>query len=180
MTQSSEVGRVPGMPSAEEQKNVVALDEMADALFSAELRPRRWISRIGALLRHAREQRQLNQAAMAMTADVTQAYLSRLENGLVPKRGPTIDVLLRCAEAADCDLEISLRSKKSGKQVGVVTSAELDQAGAGSNRSGWPEQVVVSVKEVERAAAWSADVSSDDQESAALEHLGSTSHKLTR
>ena len=93
---------------------------------SKEARPRRWIARIGALLRQMREHSVLKQDEMAKAAEVTQPYLSRLENGLVPKRGPTIDVLLRCAEAAQCDIEISVRSKKDKQLLATVSSADLD------------------------------------------------------
>jgi small subunit ribosomal protein S8 len=92
-----------------------------------EARPRRWIARIGALLRTMREHSNLKQEDMAKLAEVTQSYLSRLENGLVPKRGPTIDVLLRCAQAAGCEIDISIRSKSDQKILGRVSSADLER-----------------------------------------------------
>ena len=91
-----------------------------------EARPRRWIGRIGALLRQMRDYSTLKQDVVAKAAHVTQPYLSRLENGLVLKRGPTIDVLLRCAEAAQCDIEISVRSKNDRRLLDSVSSADLD------------------------------------------------------
>jgi transcriptional regulator with XRE-family HTH domain len=107
-----------------------AFDELASALpgMAEEIRPRRWISRIGRLLRMARDHTDLGQAEISARAHVTQPYLSRLENGLLPKRGPTVEVLLRCIEAADCAIEISVRSKKDGKVIGRLDSTDLGNA----------------------------------------------------
>lgn len=116
-------------PSAAERANVAIFDEVAQSLglTAAEARPRRWISRIGTLLRLARAHKNVGQRAAAESAQVTQPYLSRLESGLLPTRGPTIDVLLRCIEAADCNIEIAIRSKKDGELLGHVSSADLDR-----------------------------------------------------
>lgn len=95
------------------------------ALSVDEIRPRSWLLRIGALLHKTRTHKHLKQEEMAQTAGVTQAYLSRLERGLIPKRGPTVDVLLRCAEAAGCDIEIAVRSRKDHTLIGTVSSADL-------------------------------------------------------
>jgi transcriptional regulator with XRE-family HTH domain len=96
-------------------------------LTAEEIRPRTWLLRIGALLHQMRTHKRLKQEQMAQTAGVTQAYLSRLENGLIPKRGPTVEVLLRCAEAAGCDIEIAVRSRKDHTVIGTVSSADLDE-----------------------------------------------------
>jgi transcriptional regulator with XRE-family HTH domain len=107
-----------------------SFDDVASALpgMAEEIRPRRWISRIGRLLRMARDHNDLGQALISQKAHVTQPYLSRLENGLLPKRGPTVEVLLRCLEAADCDVEIAVRSKKDGKLIGRLDSSDLQYA----------------------------------------------------
>jgi transcriptional regulator with XRE-family HTH domain len=115
------------LPSAEDEANVSAFSDLIQGLRrkNPDTRPQTWISRIGALLRQARANR--GQKEIAKTAGVTQPYLSRLENGLLPKRGPTIDVLFRCAEAMNCDIEISMRSKANGRMLGHVSSADLDE-----------------------------------------------------
>jgi transcriptional regulator with XRE-family HTH domain len=95
-----------------------------------QIRPRSWLLRIGALLHKTRTHKHLKQEEMAQTAGVTQAYLSRLERGLIPKRGPTVDVLLRCAEAAGCDIEIAVRSRKDHTLIGTVSSADLVSVGS--------------------------------------------------
>jgi len=107
-----------------------SFDDAASALpeIAEQIGPRRWISRIGRLLRLARDYNDLGQAVISKRAHVTQPYLSRLENGLLPKRGPTVEVLLRCLEAADCDVEISVRSKKDGKVIGRLDSSDLQFA----------------------------------------------------
>jgi transcriptional regulator with XRE-family HTH domain len=116
------------LPSAAEQANVAVLADLLKNLKakSSSARPRSWISRVGALLRQVRGNR--GQKEVADAAGVTQPYLSRLENGLLPKRGPTSDVLFRCAEAMECDIEIVMRSKKDGKILGAVSSADLDKS----------------------------------------------------
>jgi transcriptional regulator with XRE-family HTH domain len=114
------------LPSAAEEANVAEFSRLMQGLKAKnpDARPRRWISRIGALLRHVRADR--GQREVAHTAGVTQPYLSRLENGLLPKRGPTIDVLFRCAEAMSCDIEILMRAKEDGELLGRVSSADLE------------------------------------------------------
>ncbi len=125
------------IPSAADSKNAGEFDEIAESLgLTKGTRPRRWLLRIGALLQDMREHANLKQAKMAQTAGVTQAYLSRLENGVIPKRGPTVEVLLRCAEAAGCSIEIAVRSRKDNQLLGSVSSKDLDappssQAAAG-------------------------------------------------
>jgi transcriptional regulator with XRE-family HTH domain len=120
----------PARSSEEELADAAGFDEAVNSLpgILEELRPRRLISRIGRLLRAARDHNDLGQAEISKLAHVTQPYLSRLENGLLPKRGPTVEVLLRCIEAAGCELEISVRSKKDGALIGHLTSADLNSA----------------------------------------------------
>jgi transcriptional regulator with XRE-family HTH domain len=117
------------IPSAADSKNAGEFDEIAESLgLTKGTRPRRWLLRIGAMLQHMREHGNLKQEKMAQTAGVTQAYLSRLENGVIPKRGPTVEVLLRCAEAADCNIEIAIRSRKNNELLGSVSSKDLDDS----------------------------------------------------
>jgi|SRR5579859_1144135 len=120
--------RIP--PREESARNAAALDEVARSLgfTEAEARPRRWTMRIGGLLQEVRSRLGLRQDETAKTAGLTQSYLSRLENGLIPKRGPTIDVLLRWAAAVNADLEFAVRSKKDGRVLGRISSKELDSA----------------------------------------------------
>jgi transcriptional regulator with XRE-family HTH domain len=120
--------RIP--PREESAQNAAALDEVARSLgfTEAEARPRRWTMRIGALLQQVRSRLGLRQDETAKTAGITQSYLSRLENGLIQKRGPTIDVLLRWAEAANADIEFAVRSKKDGRLLGRISSKDLDLA----------------------------------------------------
>lgn len=124
-------------PSDKERANVAAFDKVAQSLglTAKESRGRRWISRIGSLLRQARTHQKMGQETVAAKAEVTQPYLSRLENGLLPKRGPTIDVLLRCAEASGCEVDIAIRSKKDGRLLGHVSSGDLDRSSLESRRS---------------------------------------------
>jgi transcriptional regulator with XRE-family HTH domain len=116
------------IPSAQETANVAAFDELAQSLglTSGAARPRRWISRIGGLLRNTRALQKVGQSELAQRAELTQPYLSRLENGLLPKRGPTVDVLMRFAEAMGCDINISLRAKQTGELLGSVSTADLE------------------------------------------------------
>jgi DNA-binding XRE family transcriptional regulator len=109
-------GSEDARPSEAERTNARLFDDVAQSLglTGRESRARRWIFRIGTLLREARTHIDKGQEEIAERASVTQPYLSRLENGLLPKRGPTIDVLLRCAEAAECNIEIAFRSKRDG------------------------------------------------------------------
>jgi transcriptional regulator with XRE-family HTH domain len=119
--------RIP--PREESAQNAAALDEVARSLGfteEAEARPRRWTMRIGALLQQVRSRLGLRQDETAKTAGITQSYLSRLENGLIQKRGPTIDVLLRWAEAANADIEFAVRSKKDGRLLGRISSKDLN------------------------------------------------------
>jgi transcriptional regulator with XRE-family HTH domain len=117
------------IPSAADRANADEFDNIADSLgLIKETRPRRWLLKIGALLQHIRGHADLKQEEMAKIAGVTQAYLSRLENGLIPKRGPTVEVLLRCAEAAGCDIEIAVRSRKDNQLLGSVSSKDLDHS----------------------------------------------------
>jgi transcriptional regulator with XRE-family HTH domain len=138
-------------PSPEERANVAAFDDALKALgaSSSEAQPRRWITRIGALLRQVRAQREVGQEIVAEKAQVTQPYLSRLENGGVPKRGPTIDVLFRCAEAMGCDIEVSMRSKTNGELLGRVSSADLALTGLELSKE-TPLKVEVSTPTVRR------------------------------
>jgi transcriptional regulator with XRE-family HTH domain len=139
------------IPSAADSRNAGELDEIADLLgLTKTNRPRRWLLRIGAMLQHMREHSNLKQEKMAQTAGVTQAYLSRLENGVIPKRGPTVEMLLRCAEAADCNIEIAVRSRKDNQLLGYVSSKDLDD-------SAYPHVHVASppASETEGAAAGS-------------------------
>jgi transcriptional regulator with XRE-family HTH domain len=108
-----------------EQGNVAAFDELADQLGLTLQRslPQRWVARVGRLLRTARDRRAMDQGTVAEKSELTQSYLSRLENGLLAKRGPTADVLMRCAQAMGCDLEFTLRSKENGEVVAQVSSA---------------------------------------------------------
>jgi transcriptional regulator with XRE-family HTH domain len=123
--------------SAEERANVAAFDDAVKALGagSSEARPRRWITRIGTLLRQVRTQRDVGQELIAEKAQVTQPYLSRLENGGLSKHGPTIDVLFRCAEAMGCDIEVAMRSKVNGELLGSVSSADLGRTGLELSKS---------------------------------------------
>ncbi len=118
-------------PSVGDRANVAVFDHALKTLAatSEEARPRRWITRIGTLLRQVRMLRKVGQEIVAEKASVTQPYLSRLENGGLPKHGPTIDVLFRCAEALGCDIEVSMRSKSSGDLLGSVSSADLSLTG---------------------------------------------------
>src|ERR1700745_2910595 len=105
------VGTKPasGSPSPPKAHRELAaqVDSLAKELGLSEgprLRSKHWIMRIGALLREASAEQ-----------EIVQPYLRRLENGLPESakviRGPTADVLLRCADALKCDIEIALRSK---------------------------------------------------------------------
>jgi transcriptional regulator with XRE-family HTH domain len=128
MKESLPKAKLKRIPSAAQRANVAEFDELVDSLGlnEAEQRPRRWTMRIGALLQRVRTHAQLKQTQMSKKAGLTQSYLSRLENGLIPKRGPTIDVLLRWAEAADSTIEVVVRSKREGRILGMVSSQDLD------------------------------------------------------
>ena len=122
--------KVSVIPTETDRANVAEFDQVAKSLglISRDIRPRRWLLRIGALLHKMRGSSDLKQEQLAKIAGVTQAYLSRLENGLIPKRGPTVEVLLRCADAAQCDLEIAVRSRKDGELLGMVSSRDLEES----------------------------------------------------
>jgi transcriptional regulator with XRE-family HTH domain len=121
--------KISVIPSARDLANADTFDKVAASLGVTEekTRPRRWLLLIGALLQRMRSQADLKQETMAKTAGVTQAYLSRLENGRIPKRGPTVEVLLRCADAANCDIEITLRSRKDHQLIGAISSQNLNE-----------------------------------------------------
>jgi transcriptional regulator with XRE-family HTH domain len=122
----------PSPPKAHREL-AAQVDSLAKELGLSEgprLRSKHWIMRIGDLLREARAAQQILQTDMAAQAEIVQPYLSRLENGLPESakviRGPTADVLLRCADALKCDIEIALRSKTTRQIIGSISSAELD------------------------------------------------------
>lgn len=81
-----------------------------------------WIGRIGDLLRKARIHRRLTQADVAKEADLNQSYLSRLENAALATKGPTVDTLLRIADAIDCDVVFALSDRQSHRPIGIVRS----------------------------------------------------------
>ena len=112
--------------SSGERKNADALKEVASALGleAQELTRQRWIIRVGSMLSSLRRRAGLTQEQMAARSGLTQAYLSRLENGLLPVRGPTLDVLVRCASAVGCELELSLKSKATGEYLAIARSPD--------------------------------------------------------
>jgi transcriptional regulator with XRE-family HTH domain len=123
---ADEAGALKPRARSAEHDNVAAFDEIADqlGLTSQGSVPQRWVARVGRLLRTARDRRAMDQGTVASRSELTQSYLSRLENGLLAKRGPTADVLMRCAMAMDCDLEFTLRSRENGEVVAQVSSAD--------------------------------------------------------
>jgi UDP-N-acetylglucosamine 1-carboxyvinyltransferase len=98
----------------------------------AEIRRSDWIGRIGDLLRQARVHRQLTQGDVASAADLNQSYLSRLENAALATKGPTVDTLLRIADAIDCDVVIALSDRQSHRPIGIVRSARLESPESGN------------------------------------------------
>ena len=113
----------------DERKNADILKEVAAGLGlgAQDLTRQRMIVRVGSMLSSMRQRIGLTQGEMADRSGLTQPYVSRLENGLLPVRGPTLDVLVRCASAAGCDLELSFRSRRTGDRVGVAGSQDLPE-----------------------------------------------------
>ena len=114
----------------DERKNADTLREVAAALGlgGRDLARQRLIVRVGSMLNSMRRRFGLTQDEMATRSGLTQAYLSRLENGLLPVRGPTLDVLVRCASAVGCDLELSFKSRRTGDNVAIAGSQESPEA----------------------------------------------------
>jgi DNA-directed RNA polymerase specialized sigma24 family protein/transcriptional regulator with XRE-family HTH domain len=105
---------------------VAALRAAAAKIESAEpdARARTWMTRIGRLLYRARKTAGVAQEKASELADVTQAYVSRMEHGASP-RGPSVEMLLRYAEALGYDCEILLRDKNTGAVLDWVSTSEL-------------------------------------------------------
>ncbi|WP_052434851.1 helix-turn-helix domain-containing protein [Streptacidiphilus melanogenes] len=59
----------------------------------------------GALIRERREELGWSQARLAAAAATTQAVVSRIERGAA---SPTVDMLLRLAQAMDSELSLTL------------------------------------------------------------------------
>jgi transcriptional regulator with XRE-family HTH domain len=125
------------VPSREEMANSASLlDEVARTLgiTEAKARPRRWTMRIGQLLQEVRNRLDHRQDDTAKKAGITQSYLSRLENGVIQRRGPTVDLLLRWAEASNADLEFAVRAKDDGRLLGMVSSKDLSRHASGVDK----------------------------------------------
>ena len=173
MTQQIPQAKLKRIPSPEESaQNAAALDEVARSLgfTESEARPRRWTMRIGALLQQVRSRLGLRQDETAKTAGITQSYLSRLENGMIQKRGPTIDVLLRWAEAANADIEFAVRSKRDGRLLGRISSKDLDlAAGSGISRNGTAEDLQCALSDLdpsEEADFYARELAHHDEQKA--------------
>jgi transcriptional regulator with XRE-family HTH domain len=135
MSKETEISQNPKedpRPSEEGRNNAQVFDWVARdlGLTDQPARSARWITRVGLWLRRARRGQKLEQGRVAREAGITQSYLSRLENGLLPKRGPTMDVLLRCAESMGCVLDVTLRSKVTGAVLSHLSSGALDRPAA--------------------------------------------------
>ena len=106
----------------------------AEALFTAQSDPvstrvktdTLWFIRVGQFLRGLRKSRDLGQAEMAQLTGMHQPYISLLENGLLPQRGPSIHALTRYVQSANCDLELVARSRETGHVVATLSSADID------------------------------------------------------
>lgn len=63
---------------------------------------------------------------MAQLTGMHQPYISLLESGLLPQRGPSIHALTRYVQSANCDLELVARSRETGNVVATLSSADID------------------------------------------------------
>ena len=70
-------------------------------------------SSVARLLREIREKRGLSMNAVAMRAKLSHTMISRVEREL---RRPTLDTLLRIAEALEIDLWPLIKSAETGKK----------------------------------------------------------------
>jgi HTH-type transcriptional regulator/antitoxin HipB len=74
---------------------------------------------LGALVRDARTQRGLTQAALADQADVSRRWLAALETG---KPGAELALVLRVLAALDLELSIAERTEASGVDLDDLLS----------------------------------------------------------
>jgi transcriptional regulator with XRE-family HTH domain len=106
----------------------------AETLFTAQSDPEStrvktdtlWFIRVGQFLRGLRNSRDLGQTEMAQLTGMHQPYISLLENGLLPQRGPSIHVLTRYVQSVNCDLELVARNRQTGDVVAMLSTADLD------------------------------------------------------
>jgi transcriptional regulator with XRE-family HTH domain len=106
----------------------------AEALFAAQSDPvstqikteTLWFIRVGQFLRGLRKSRHLGQSDMAQLTGMHQPYISLLENGLLPQRGPSIHALTRYVQSANCDLELVARNKETGDVIAALSTADVE------------------------------------------------------
>lgn len=77
------------------------------------------MGRAAGLLRHAREESGLTQAALARLAGMTQSVISEYENG---RREPSFDAVDRLFSAAGLEIEISPRVEHRNRMLDQVLS----------------------------------------------------------
>ena len=66
-------------------------------------------SACGRILRAHRKRRKMSQTEVAAILEVTQGYVSQIENGV---ENPTLSIIERFAEAVGCDVDILITSRK--------------------------------------------------------------------
>jgi len=106
----------------------------AEALFAAQSDPDStriktetlWFIRVGQFLRGLRKSRGLGQADMAQLSGMHQPYISLLENGLLPQRGPSIYALTRYVQSTNCDLELVARNRETGNVDATLSTADME------------------------------------------------------
>jgi transcriptional regulator with XRE-family HTH domain len=95
------------------------------------------VAKLGELLRFARKQQRLSQIDAAARGELSQAHISRLENGLAVN-GPTFESLVAYLQGIGFDVELSVRSKENGEELARLGSraVESEEFGTGSMPGG--------------------------------------------
>ncbi|NJO13091.1 MAG: helix-turn-helix domain-containing protein [Gammaproteobacteria bacterium] len=81
------------------------------------------IAKLGELLRFARKEQELTQQGAAYSGELSQAHISRLENGQAVN-GPTFESLVAYLNGIGFDVELVLRFKDSGAEFARLGSID--------------------------------------------------------
>ena len=79
------------------------------------------VAKLGELLRFARKQQGLTQLEAAEHGELSQAHISRLENGLAI-HGPTFESLVAYLNGIGFDVELAVRLKETGEEFARLGS----------------------------------------------------------
>lgn len=88
---------------------------LTDPKLSRRYRLREGLAKLGDLFREIRQGQQRSQSSIAEKVGIDQADVSRLENG-EGERGPTVETLVKYADALDLELIVALVPRQKETQ----------------------------------------------------------------